>query len=200
MASTPKTRRKDPVRVAAGKKSWITRRANEAAARAISRAFAQEQGEVDIYIPMRQRRTETGQFLTEMEGKAQRAALDGARMGAAAVRSAMQREFNTRTGAMQNSVQAVAAGTTSAAISVGLGAPHAVLLNEGNGKTNYQIPTVARDGWYRYPKRFKWRGGGSPKGYVIHPGHRGTYNGYVQEAIRDWEEEIGEVVFQELRV
>jgi hypothetical protein len=194
-------RKKDPVRVAAGKKSWLTRRRNEAVARALSRAFDLEQGEVDIYIPMRQRQEEgTKRFLTELEGKTQKAAVVGAEMGAAAIRSAMQSEFNTRTGSMLRSVRVIGAGDTSAAISVGFGAPHAVLLNEGKGKRNYPIPRVPREGGYGYPARYQWSGGYSPKGYVTHPGHIGAYNGYVQGAIREHEEEIGEVIFQELRV
>ena len=153
-------------------------------------------GDVNIYLPIRQRRTETGQFISEFTGKAQKAALVSAQMGAAAVRSRVLQEFNQRTGTLLNSIQAVPRGSTSAAIVVG--AQHALWLNEGSSSHN--IPLVPRDGPYRYPARYQWRGGVSYTGQVRHPGTNGTYLGFVEDSIEAFEEEIGEAIVAELKV
>lgn len=153
-------------------------------------------GDVRIYLPTRQRRNDSGEFLSEFAGKTQKAAILSAQMGAAAVRQRISQEFHQRTGTLIGSVGAVPRGSTSAAIIVG--AQHALWLNEGSAPHN--IPLVPREGPYRYPKRYEWRGGVSYSGQVRHPGTNGTYNGFVESAIEDFEAEIGEAIVAELSV
>jgi hypothetical protein len=151
-------------------------------------------GDLNIYFKVKQRRDETGEFLGELKGKTQKAAMIGAQMGAAAVRARIRQEFNQRTGTLINSVQAVPRGSTGAAIVVG--AEHALWLNEGSR------PHIIRP---RPPKTLlKWpatHGGTAGAAPIVdHPGTNGTYLGFVEDSIEAFEEEIGEAIVEQLKV
>lgn len=134
----------------------------------------------------------TKQFLGELEGKTQKAALVAAQTGAADVRARIQAAGLIRTGRLLNSVQAIRRGDTSAAVVVS--APYAGILEYGSPA--HQITPNPPRTMMKWPATHGGTAGAAP--LVNHPGNE-AYN-FMSDSMDEMDEIVENILVTILKV